>query len=490
MAQAKGDENCKLQGEERAQEAWNSEANAMVRIDSERSVLSAASQYMSRALWTRKASRFNATLFRRGNLPQPSTSDDLDEELVHQVSEGQRTVSSPLRRLIINPSNSKLFVWELAGAFLILYDFIVTPLDVFDHKADFTDTMDWVTLIYWTLNTCLCFIVGYYKAGLIVMEPGAVCCHYLKGWFIIDCAVVVPDWVLTLAYTDNANSSTKILRTLRLNRCSRMVRLLKLKKVLSTVNDRLDSEAASIMAQIVQMLFLFMLANHMIACLWYWVAAVNEDTQEMSWLKAHDIDTKSWVYQYWTSYHWSITQFTPASMNVQPQNLDERLLAVFIVIFGLIGFSYIVGSITGLLGQLRNISNDGDQQLWLLRRFLKKNAVPVALSNRIRRYVEHTLNKQKDKSSMKDVQALAVLSSRLMEELHCALNLPHMITHPIFKFLSDVSMRNMQQLVEKAVKRVQSLDCSQCFFNILLLLVLLFVVVVVVFVFDFERGTL
>ena len=75
--------------------------------------------------------------------------------------------------------------------------------------------------------------------------------------------------------------------------------------------------------------------------------------------------------------HWSLTQFTPASMDVQPQNTIERsglrfplkkrsgksrllqagkvlhsgCFAISVVIFALVGFSYVVGDISSCLMQ-------------------------------------------------------------------------------------------------------------------------------------------
>ena len=53
----------------------------------------------------------------------------------------------------------------------------------------------------------------------------------------------------------------------------------------------------------------------------------------------------------------AITQFTPSSMHVQPQNILERTFAISVVIAGLVGFSYLVGSITGSLTELRKMKD-------------------------------------------------------------------------------------------------------------------------------------
>merc|ERR1719471_252981 len=104
-----------------------------------------------------------------------------------------------------------------------------------------------------------------------------------------------------------------------------------------------------------------------------------------------------WDYLYFTSFHWAITQFTPASMDVQPQNLLERVFTVLIVVFALVAFSYVVGSITGSLTQLRSMQEDTYKQFWNLRRYLKQHRVPTALSARIQRYLEHAWSSQGQK---------------------------------------------------------------------------------------------
>merc|ERR1719221_2539193 len=127
----------------------------------------------------------------------------------------------------------------------------------------------------------------------------------------------------------------------------------------------IDSEYASIVANIVKMILLVLVINHLISCLWYAIGT-SPGFGDATWLKHHAFDDADWSYQYATSFHWSITQFTPSSMHVQPQNIRERVFAITVVVLALVGFSYVVGSITGSLAQLRSMSNDGAQQFWNL----------------------------------------------------------------------------------------------------------------------------
>merc|ERR1712146_82503 len=49
---------------------------------------------------------------------------------------------------------------------------------------------------------------------------------------------------------------------------------------------------------------------------------------------------------------------------------------------------------------------------------------------------------------------LSLLSDSLYEELMCAMNLPHLQVHPLFKFLEDLSAITMQRLAKEAVGRI------------------------------------
>jgi len=140
-------------------------------------------------------------------------------------------------------------------------------------------------------------------------------------------------------------------------------------------------------------------------------------------------------------------------MHVQPQNIEERVFAITVVLLALVGFSYVVGSITGSLAQLRSMSNDGAQQFWNLRRFLKQNNVPGALSMRIQKYLEHQCNNQRATISLDSIKIIQLLSEQLFSELQCELSVRHLKVHPLFYQLSIISQISMHRLANSAISR-------------------------------------
>jgi len=383
-----------------------------------------------------------------------SIADDDIPMLVDETSFGHRCISFP--------SSTKRMVWDLVGALLIVYDLISIPMNVFDMPTStFSVTMDWLTLLFWTINIPASCTVGFVQEGITIMIPRQIIANYLKTWCIVDLAVVVPDWTFsTMALVsggENEGESVRLLRIMRLARILRLLRLLKLRKLLTHVNDLIDSEYMSIVINIVKMILSLLAINHFIACIWFLVADSRANSGDMTWVQASGFEEASWDYQYATSFHWAITQFTPASMDVQPQNLLERVFAVTIVVFALVGFSYLVGSITGSLTQLRSMQEDASKQFWTLRRFLAQKELTKnhkELSLRIQRYVEHEYEQQRDHVQQKNVKILALLSKQLLSQLNWTLKKDTVKVHPLFTHLKNESEVTMHRLANSTMDRV------------------------------------
>jgi hypothetical protein len=201
---------------------------------------------------------------------------------------------------------------------------------------------------------------------------------------------------------------------------------------------------------------------HYLGCFWYATTLVGFDH---TWLNYHGFDADNWSYQYVTSFHWAITQFTPSSMHVQPQNILERIFAITVIVLGLVGFSYLVGSITGSLTELRKLKEEESKQFWNLRRFLKKAAVPKDLQVRIEKYVEHAWQVQKTTANPRTIPMYQMLTVQLRNELNCAIFLPVLEVHPLFTFLSEKATVATQRIATEGLSR-QLLARSEAMFHV------------------------
>eukprot|EP00438_Fugacium_kawagutii_P014074 Skav204181 [mRNA] locus=scaffold903:671647:679349:- [translate_table: standard] len=164
----------------------------------------------------------------------------------------------------------------------------------------------------------------------------------------------------------------KVLRAFRALRILRLLRLLKLQRLMNIAYDFISSEYAFIMIGMLRLVIFIIVLNHVIACIWFFTGKFAVDTGLVrSWLLDTvngDMLAESKLYQYTTSLHWSLTQFTPASMEVSARNVPERMLSIAVLFFALITFSSFVGSITTSMTALRSMKADTKKQFWMLRR--------------------------------------------------------------------------------------------------------------------------
>lgn len=363
------------------------------------------------------------------------------------------------RYVIASPSSPSRIAWELCGTMLVMYDLILLPMQVFDPpRATFKDVVEYISLFFWLLNVFASCTQGYVVKGMLVRSPRRIFMRYMKTWFLVDVWTVVPDWVFAISSLNTADPSgaesfTKLLRVLRLLRLARLMRLVKLRDAWNHVYDLIDSEKIGIVLDVLKMVFMLLLVNHYVACAWFFVAM--SQTGE-SWLKYYGFTRAQvdWGTQYVTSYHWSITQFTPSSMHVQPQHVTERVFAIVVVVFALVGFSYLVGSITGSLARLRSMAEEETKAFWTLRRFLKRNRIPKELGMRIKSYVEARYIYVQHRINPSSVKVLSHLSEQLNNELFCALHGPNLCIHPLLEQLQEESAVTLQRLAIKAVSTV------------------------------------
>merc|ERR1712227_273780 len=108
---------------------------------------------------------------------------------------------------------------------------------------------------------------------------------------------------------------------------------------------------------------ILLVVNHAICTTWYAISKLHHE----NWVRRYGFEDSTIRMKYAVALHWSLTQFTPASMDVQPVSLEERMFTILVVTFGLVYFSSFISSITASMQQLRLMTEEYGKQYWLLR---------------------------------------------------------------------------------------------------------------------------
>jgi len=339
---------------------------------------------------------------------------------------------------VIFPNSTKRIAWDVCGLVLICYDLITIPFtQAFDPPdSEFSLLMEWITLCFWTCDMAQGFFLGFFREGEYVEDNCKVLLNYLKSWFLVDCIVVFPDWIMKILKGEQSGpwgELGKILKGARAIRVMRLLRLAKLQRIVNIVFDKIDSEYAFIVVNLMKLLLFVLVLNHLIACAWYGLAMALAGQTDTNWVETAQMSDDPIIYKYLTSLHWSLTQFTPAGMDISARNSPERLFSIVVLFFAMIAFSSIVANITSSMSNLRNMKGDHVKQFWLLRRYLKQRGIRKGLSERIFKFLDHRIKLQSGKINQGQIPVLQNLSEALQNELNYCIMSGGLSKHEFFR---------------------------------------------------------
>jgi hypothetical protein len=357
------------------------------------------------------------------------------------------------------PTSPVRLTMDVGGMFMIAYDSFFIPYNlVFYPEADsLKDPMFWLALSFWQTDMILSMFSGYVdKDGTIVLSIPRILKKYVQFWFWLDCLVVGADWIVVLQSTNRGLFGMfRSVRVLRMVRSLRLLRMAKLKKIVEAIRDQTNSEYFDAALEVIKSITLIMGLNHYVACIWFFAGSYMLDAEDPSsfeewkdpdnpidknitWVLKHNFEGEdaSVVYKYLTSLHWSLTQFTPAAMEVVSTNRIERLISVITLVFALIVFGSFLSSMTASVSKIRNGGAEREKQASNLRRYLNNVDIPESLKIRVRKYADHRSASMANQGLKKsDVKYLGLLSKHLDMEMNYYANRKQVILCPLFYIL-------------------------------------------------------
>merc|ERR1719282_321560 len=96
------------------------------------------------------------------------------------------------------------------------------------------------------------------------------------------------------------------------------------------------------------------------SCIWYALGNLDFTDTGDHWLDLHVTPQTDHVYrgegfwyQYLTSFHWSLTQMTPGTIQINAVNSIERQFTIICLVFGLFAFSTLVSSLSAKMMEMK-----------------------------------------------------------------------------------------------------------------------------------------
>eukprot|EP00930_Biecheleria_cincta_P048228 TRINITY_DN33580_c0_g1_i1.p1 TRINITY_DN33580_c0_g1~~TRINITY_DN33580_c0_g1_i1.p1 ORF type:complete len:890 (-),score=121.58 TRINITY_DN33580_c0_g1_i1:85-2754(-) len=362
-------------------------------------------------------------------------------------------------RFISEPSAYWRVAWDMGIIIFTCYDMLVVPLQIFEIPQTFAlYVAQIVSLLFWTCDIPLSFLVGFHKLGSVEMRPSEIAKNYLRTWFGFDVSLVMTDLVMLVTEDLGRQADTaglvrlaKTSRAFRIIRSVRLVRTFRLPVLFAKLEVWIESEVTKSILGIAKLVLSIVILNHFCACIWYGVGSAGASVGEDNWITSFDVIDKSFEYRYLTSMHWSVTQFTPAGMEISPRSTAERLYSIIVILFAMVCFSSFVSSITNTMNHLRSLNGNTERKFAALSRYFGQHNISLGLRLRVQRYIWHVLSQQRNHIQEKDVELLGTLTSQLRQELSMEVYSRDLEVHPVLKFIERNHIHTIQRICSSCV---------------------------------------
>merc|ERR1719487_2184569 len=228
---------------------------------------------------------------------------------------------------------------------------------------------------------------------------------------------------------------------------------------MNEVMGTLNSETVTTTAGALRLLVTILLMNHYVGCMWYYLSLGDE----RSWADKILAEDDSVGNAYITSLHWALSQFTPASAEVHPENMTERIWTCCVIIVAMVVFSSFVSSITQAMTHLRTIREREIKQEFMIRKFFSTYHIPRELAGRVKYFIrQHNMLRGKHIKTS-DVGAFQLLPGTIQHDLREEAFLPFLCAHPLFRCLTQLSPLVMRDVCSKAVEELTFVPMEDVF---------------------------
>jgi len=372
--------------------------------------------------------------------------------------------SNRLDCLVSHPLTMRRLIYDMFSMALIWYELLIIPLE-FTGLVGTRLGLDVAIAVIWTIDLVLSFFQGVEEYGVVDMRLSRTVLAYLKSWFFLDFGLVLLDWVLIMLTQQvvfaGVARSAKMLRFWRGFRMLKFLRFYRVPKAYLSTKNLLRSSAAQTTLKITAWLAGIVMLNHVIACFWYFIGMAPGDNPSWIWAvkelyvqQTPGREPGKW-YLYFTALHWAVTQFTPASMEVSPKNVWERVYNLFAIFISLVLFPTFLTSITNSVTALGQQNADYSEAKRKLTRYLQENRISLKLSSRIQSvaFAQYDSLRNAERVHEPDVQLLKLLPRSLKEQMHAEVYQPLIIRHPFLEVLACWHERILTKICHTAMSQ-------------------------------------
>ena len=131
----------------------------------------------------------------------------------------------------------------------------------------------------------------------------------------------------------------------------------------------------------------FVMSAHVVACFWIIAGQMSESTDPVPWTTAYEAKSKQDLYL--TSFYFTITTITTVGYgDYSASTWTERIICIFIMLAGVIGFAMASGAVTNYIDQAEEQTAELEARMVVLTRLFERHEFPHELYISIKKHIE------------------------------------------------------------------------------------------------------
>ena len=318
------------------------------------------------------------------------------------------------RKKVFLPNGSLARYWNTLLFFLLMYVAFVMPWIM--AFSDFYDIGIWTAL---EVAVDLCFLIDILinlNTAFKDEENNLVCgrkeifLNYLKGFFIADVFSVFPLYLISSSTIGRMNILIRLLRLFRLVRVLKVIQKFDfIKKVKSTkfmMNLSRGLRSYGGIWRLSGLIFFVVSMTHFMACMWFYVARVNEFDYS-TWVVRFEFQDESTSVVYMRCLYFAVTVLTTVGFgDIYAFTVAEMVLVVLWMMLGMTFYSILVGTLSSVISTLDVKASLVNAKMNEIDKFALDFKVPhkivKEMKNCIRAEKEHETITEKERISFID----------------------------------------------------------------------------------------
>ena len=324
--------------------------------------------------------------------------------------------------------------WDAFILIFIMYDLIMMPFELSFGMVESKpiEAVDTVVTIFFLVDIFVNFHTAHYLDGLLVFNQKEIVHAYLSGWFWVDLFASFPYHWMSDHIQDPSQSHTYSFnhiqarylegRTfLRLIKLIRFLRLFKLKRVVEKLHGAFDIHNPVVAGSLnlLKLCIVITFLAHWCACGWYFFVLGSEGE---NWLTKINLEGSALNNQYITSLYYTFTiMLTVGFGDITPDNKNEKIFAIFVMLLGGCVFGYVMNYIGIILYSLEDEKSKIRKKVSSLSRYMQKEGLAKDVQHDVKKYLEF-LFESETKMKQTDKDLINMLSSDLKGRVYEQIN--------------------------------------------------------------------